>query len=294
MKTIYLDQSHLSNLARGVGDLTSARRFKELCTVGDVSPVFSMVHVYETWNHPNLVTRNRIAAYADSLPNPKWILSRHILTEKEINKAFFKFHGSPQQPINVFRQKLKHILYENMKGAIEIVIRDYGFTETFAEIAQDRSLQENFQEWKTIDASYPSVKLLLSGAVVRRGAADVIAELRTRYASFIAEEIPTHLPNGEIASVSQKGAFVQHALVEAFQSCPTVHVMLRVDEEIARDISSRAEPSQFPDLIHLSALPYVDLFLCDNRIRDYVRRAKLPAAISNRCFGDLGEALARL
>ncbi len=253
-----------------------------------------MAHLHETWKHAEKAVRDAIAAYADSLPNSVWILSRHVLTTKEVEHVFYEFLGYPKGPINPFREKLKHVLYENMKEPVEIVDGDYGFCKTLAEVESDSGLQANFAEWKMVDDSFPGAKAVSSGAVQIQGTQIVVAKIRAKYKEYILEKLPDRIPDGNIVAGQRKLDFIAKAPWEDFDAWPTTYLLLHVDEQIVRHKDAPVDPSQFVDLVHLGALPYVDLFLCDQRTKDYIRRAKVPNHVSSRCFHDLGEALAEI
>ena len=291
LQTIYLDESHLSNLAKNTVRPDLAQKFKKLCGDGRLAPVFSMAHLHETWKHQSKAVRDAISNYADSLPNCKWILSRHVLIGKEIERLFIEVNRFSQPPLDPLREKLKHVLYEGMQEPIEIVVGDYGFHETLAEVEKDPKLQRNFEEWKSIDDSYPSVKAVASAAVGAQGFSSVKQEMETRFQKHVAEKIPDHFPNGAIVKPEQKTQFLKETPWKQFQQSPTTYLLMRVDQEIARDIDAGVGPSQFVDLVHLASLPYVDIFLCDKRSKDYVRRAQVPSEVFTRCFYDLEDAL---
>jgi hypothetical protein len=289
--TIYLDQSNLSKLALRKEDPRLAEKFQRLCNSGMLTPVFSMAHLHETWKYQNKDARKAIAAYADSFANSKWILSRYRLAAKEIEKAFFEFNGFPRDMINPLKEKLKHVLYDGMSEPIEIIVEDYGFTKTLDVVERDSGLQNNFEMWKRVDDSYPTTKALSSGAVKAIGAVGAMQKLRGYYRNYVDELLPDCLPNDEVPRPEQKKQFLDSDIWMQFDYCPSMHLMRCLDEEIIQDKDAPVSASQFVDLVHVSALPYVGLFLCDNRTRDYVKRVNLPPSVYSKCFSDLGIAI---
>jgi hypothetical protein len=50
---------------------------------------------------------------------------------------------------------------------------------------------------------------------------------------------------------------------------------LRIKDEINKDKAPKPYPSEMVDLMHVSAIPYVDAFSTDKRIWDYVSTCKI-------------------
>jgi len=92
-----------------------------------------------------------------------------------------------------------------------MVVDDYGFVNTLAETGRDPQLRGIFGQWKSIDGSYASVRVLLSAAVMHRGVPYVMKELRARYVCYLGETIYTHTPNGETVLPPQREASIRRA-----------------------------------------------------------------------------------
>jgi hypothetical protein len=290
--TIYLDQAQLSNLAHG-RELAKAK-FEQLCSDCKLIPVFSMAHIYETSKHADKNTRQRIAIYADSLPKRRWILSRHVLVAEEGKRAFLTLHGFDCPPLDPLRDELKHVLYAGAQEPIEIILEDYGFLKTLKYIESEPELSQGFDEWKAFEASFPSAKGLLAAAVSARGSTNVLRDLDKRFREDMAEKIPDRFPDSNFVTPQHRRKFQDDGPWSTYDAWPTTYLYIQVEKEITRDISARVDPSHLTDQVHLSALPYVDLFLCDGQTRDYIRRARVPDAVLKRCFTKLGVALAGL
>ncbi len=291
---VYLDQSTLSNLASDRMPPDVRTEFLNACANRQMCPVLSTAHVYETWKHGAPDVRTRIAKFADSIVECHWMINHRLVSKGEVEAAFFRFCGFAPAALIPFRKRMKDAYYENVEGAIELILEDFTFSYMLQRFESDPPLRRGFEEWQGMQNVLPHAMRRAAQSHASRGRAAVRKSMWEVVAKHVRELLPNHLPDGEIPSIAVKEQFVATVPWERYSDMPYTYLWSRRILEMSADLQYAAEPSELIDWFHLAALPYVKAFLCDSRTKSFVERSKVPYAVIQSCFVHLKDAISFL
>jgi len=294
---IYLDQRDLINLAEGRDEALKIRLYQEIAA-SHIQIVLSLMHVVETWKYADTQAKQNLAAYADSI-SPIWLLFRSALFREEMLRAFFLFRG----------EKVATLIEESHTKVCACYPLSVGNHKTFSPFR--KSVMETLSPSSTVrlseayDNSFAQMLTLFEKdpRIVK-----MVAEVHDCYPDWSMDvklKIIRELPGKskwllENARSALRDLDIKDATIEQFvksldiTTCPSIYVYLRIKDAITKDKAPKPYPSEMVDIVHVSAIPYVDAFSTDKRIWDYVRRCKIYKQIFPEGYTRLARAFKSL
>jgi hypothetical protein len=255
--------------------------------------VLSFAHCIETWKYKDLGGRQAVAQYADSLA-PWWCLTRQQLFLEEARRIIAAYLGNPV---------LQCWTPPDSDSLSELDSSERPFSPF------RRSVAETFHRTSSLVSSVPTFTDMLgvldeesqiSTTLVMLH--DTHPEVQARRDSIISTEATQmigYIFSKEASTLGISGNQLAELLNNLKTSqVPALDVYVRLREMIHKDIRTKPSPSEFVDIVHAVALPYVDVFSTDKRIWDYIRRVKVSpekypvgSVRQMRSFRLLGDAL---
>jgi len=193
-----------------------------------------------------------VAAFADSL-TPRWFFERRNLQRREVEYKFFEFLGvSPPPP--------------SMMGGLGEAIAD--LTGTTPQIAGNYGDSRAFVQYiRTLDETHPINSSLRGNFEKQRQNGEAYRAgritdemLRCLDKICVGDLLPGQTPAGAAIDRSTKDKFLQSCSNNDFP-CWAVESAFSLDGwQTGRNLNDRA----FRDSQHVTALPYMDLFVTDD------------------------------
>jgi len=287
---LYLDQSHLSNLVKKRRDFEADRtRLVELIGMGKVQLVLSLYHLLETIEckrHGGELEGDILAFMDEVSAGAVWIHSIGLIFTEEATLAFKKFLGLPQVPtMGVFARNLQDFVRRN-------------FDDPFLLWGEERK------------PSYVASLLRAQGAgqsmkASGRAVVQNVLKFRDRVLSTSNDEwsrrrqLLEYVPvvvDGEVAKMSTRQEFAQSV---SFDDLPAIRLFQDakdaiLGESLKWDLPRVPQAGDYSDLHHVVALPYVDVFTCDNYCWSRLNQIKRSRVGRGTAVRTLHEALERI
>jgi hypothetical protein len=245
---IYCDQNFLISIRDA--DEAYHRRLRELIDAGGARFVLSLWTLVEISKSTVPQKMVELAATADRI-TPSWLPERSHLHEHEIHSQFFRMFELLYNRPAVLRS-LKEVAPETCGGSVPLG-REYTALE-FATLIRadsipiDGMLSKNQAEWN----SDPWPKSM----------AEVDRHLRPAVAAYIADLVPRMTPAGIMLPPTATTESLSRMALQAMPSVLTETALLR----ISRMRKLKRTDASFMDFQHgITALPYTDVFLTDDR-----------------------------
>jgi len=285
---IYLDQSDLSHLA--LGRLPEeAALLKDLCNRGQAMPVFSFTHTIETWKLHGTDTQSRIVSLVDSFAQRLWNLPRFTF-EVEVASAFFHWFGLAFN-VNPLKKSINDFYYAQEKGPLLIQLKEPGFADILRLNSQNAQLSAMLANLTWMPGLLPEAVLAFRRNIKVRGTRSVMRVYDEKFGRFLIEYVPERFPSGDFVPLCKRQAFIGLHPWRDYATLPMAYIWSEVGKLMARGAAGNVKPSQLMDFEHLSALPYVDYFLCDRQTFQLLKIAKIPNQYLSRVHCNLKEAL---
>jgi hypothetical protein len=150
--------------------------------------VLSYGHIYETSKYRDAGGRRRIAEFADSLHEPRWIINHFNVSRGEIESAFFGFRGFEVPLFDRLRARLKNIFYENESRPL-MICRKSGESGIPTTASHRRVPRSNLSVANSLDRSLTSSPARRQG--IPDGAVESQRQAFHRSLEISQTEIPT-------------------------------------------------------------------------------------------------------
>jgi hypothetical protein len=288
---LYLDQSHLSNVAKRRPELEAERtRLLELIATGKAQLVLSLYHLLETIEckkQGGKLERDILAFIDDMSPGAVWILPIGLIFTEEAKRAFKDFLGFPQvHPVEVFARNLQDFVRRNFDDPFLL----WGEERSPSYVA---SLLRAQRAGKNMKASGQAVvqNVLKYRDHVLSTSNDEWSRRRQ-----LLEFVPVVLDQGVVPDRLKRQEFAQHV---SFDDLPAFGLFQDakdaiVGESFKWNLPREPQAGDYSDLHHMVALPYVDFFTCDNYCWSRLNQIKRSRVGRGTAVRTLQEALERI
>jgi len=292
MQYLYLDH-------RDLIDLTATRNQKVLDHLRQLSEsekvlvVLSLEHLFETWRGNDVGSRRKLANVADSL-KPIWVLSRGYLHAEEARAALWQYLGVPTERYwPESRAQLTGgglVTLSDGTKRYRISVFRHSIADTFKRngdrmrTGRDELGAADFARMLELLEQLPDVPNALK-ALSEEAYPDATVRFRQEYSkdlpgmdlyvSWVLDRACEGIALDPLVRVDFLKTLDLH-------TCPSMYSMIHVKNQINREKIAKVDASEMADVVHVSALPYVDLFSADKRICDFIRRAKLGHGVFHR------------
>lgn len=283
---LYPDQSHLSDVAKGV--LRDERKALEgLVGSGDIRLVLSAYHLIETSasDRKEGKVRAEILDYVDALePDVQWLHMAHVIFEREVSEALEAYLEEREpRPIDPFARNLQDCVRSASDDKTLIWPKEYKPSEVADLLKKYGWVSELLRSWQAYGTN--AKRFQEAGAQHTEG-----EWVRRR---VIEQFAPVKLAKGTLSTKAERAKFAQEVRLECMSGLFVFQeAMGATASEVFRLMTPRSpKRSDVPDWHHVVALPYIDLFTCDAQVFDALRRSKLVKWGRGTAFPGLSQAI---
>lgn len=246
MPSVYVDHNFVVGAYEG--PVEYKEHLRQLSATGAVTFVLSPNHWVEMAEDENAQRGIDVADFADSL-RPRWLYERRAVQEREVAHAFFRFARIPSEQPQMITS-MREVIADLAGRAADRDSR--AFVINFRTVGPDHPLEKNIE--RAFEANQANGIRFRAGELTPAMVRD--AERRN-----VQELLPVSTPNGVLIDTGSKNEFLNTYQLAEFPSFALEVAATHDNWSHSRQLSR----NNFIDQQHVMAIPYVDLFVTDDR-----------------------------
>jgi len=229
---------------------------RQLVESGTVTFVLSPMHWLDAAEDADICRGDAKADFMDSL-QPRWLFDRRSIQRKEVTSQFFRFVGIPEAMPQIMGD-IADVIFDlaGQRGDRD----SRAFVNHFRGIGQNHPLEQSLRQ--AFETNNKNIRLYRARKITL-----ALAQKVERL--YIRQLLPDRTPGGLVIDEALKDQFARQCQLDDFPSVALENRATRDNWKHKRPLSR----NNFVDQQHLIALPYVDLFVTDDKkLRSLIQR----------------------